>query len=160
MEQQKIGREEIKVISSDTRIKILESLKERKKTISELSKELGMSKSSVYEHLAKLAAVGFVRRKESGRKWVYYELTEKGMNFIRSELWKLISVISMISIGSSVLLTLDYLQKYENLRKVEYRILEAETIDVGLPLFLLIFGILLFIVALILRRSARTERFR
>lgn len=160
MEQQKIGREELRAISSDTRVKILKSLKERKKTISELSKELGMSKSAIYEHLTRLAAVGFVRRRETGRKWVYYELTEKGMNFIRSELWKLISVISLISIGSSVLLTLESIWKYENLRKVEYRILEAETVDVSLQLFLLILGISMLILALILRRSAKTERFR
>ncbi|MEM0332275.1 MAG: winged helix-turn-helix domain-containing protein [Archaeoglobaceae archaeon] len=147
-------------IPTDKKIKILESLKERKKTISELSKELRMSKSSVYEHLAKLTAVGFVRRKETGRKWVYYELTEKGLNFIRSEIWKLIAVVSVISIGSSVLLMFDSLWKYENIRKVEYRILEAETTDVGLQLFLLIFGISLLILALILRRSALAERFR
>ncbi|MCD6402762.1 MAG: winged helix-turn-helix transcriptional regulator [Candidatus Aenigmarchaeota archaeon] len=71
-------RSEVKVILSETRIAILKALKERRKTVSELSKELDLSKSTVHEHLIKLVKTGFVKRvNRPGRKWVYYQLTEK-----------------------------------------------------------------------------------
>lgn len=80
-----IDRNSLLILSSETRIEILERLSERRRTLSELSKEIGISKSSVKEHLEKLERAGLVRRLEDGRKWIYYELTEEGLNIINPE---------------------------------------------------------------------------
>ena len=54
---------------------MLKSLKERRKTVAELSREPNLSKSTIHEHLTKLMEIGFVERKTNpNRKWFYYEL--------------------------------------------------------------------------------------
>ncbi len=66
--------DEAKLLASETRWKILESLKERRKTVTELARELGLATSTVYEHLEKLERAGLVRKIDEGRKWKYYEV--------------------------------------------------------------------------------------
>ena len=66
------------VLLSKTRIRILKLLKERRRILSDLAKELGLSKSTVHEHLKKLEEAGLVKRVDDGHKWIYFELTEKG----------------------------------------------------------------------------------
>ncbi len=75
-----------------TKKNILKSLKERNKTLSELSRELGISKSSIHRHLNSLKNWGLVERISNGNKFVYYKLTERGREILDS----LISVISAI----------------------------------------------------------------
>jgi DNA-binding transcriptional ArsR family regulator len=76
----------IKALSSETRLEILKALKERNKTVSELSKELGLSKSTVHEHLTVLAEVGLVERAEQyTNKWVYYTLTRRARSMFKEE---------------------------------------------------------------------------
>ncbi len=77
-----LDRETFKVLSSDTRIRILKYLNTRRMTLSELSKRLKMSVSTVKEHLDNLAAAGLIVQKDEGHKWKYYELTRKGKNII------------------------------------------------------------------------------
>ena len=69
------------VLTSETRINILKKLDLRHMTVSELSKILNLSKSTVYEHLEKLVDADFVKKNDDNdnNKWVYYELTEKGI---------------------------------------------------------------------------------
>jgi len=74
---------DIKVLDSKARVEILRLLSRRRATISELSRTLGMSKSTVQYHILKLNERGFVIRKEDKRKWVYYELSEKGHRVLR-----------------------------------------------------------------------------
>lgn len=73
-----LDKSAFKALSSDTRVAVLKALDERRKTASELAKELSFSVQSVSEHLAKLEEAGLAVRAESERKWVYYELTDKG----------------------------------------------------------------------------------
>lgn len=73
-----LDRGTFKALASESRIAILKSLDERRKTASELSQGLGATVQAVAEHLNSLRSAGLVERRESGRKWVYYELTEKG----------------------------------------------------------------------------------
>jgi len=73
-----LDRKSFKALASDTRISALKALDERRKTASELAKELSLTVQSVSEHLEKLAEAGLVERAESERKWVYYSLTESG----------------------------------------------------------------------------------
>ena len=68
-----------RVLDSKARVEILKALSQKRATVSEISRSLGMSKSTVLYHLTKLKESGFVIRMENGkRKWVYYELSERG----------------------------------------------------------------------------------
>ena len=73
----------IKAVSAESRKNLLKSLKARKKMPSELSKETGLSPSTVVGHLQSLQTAGLIRRVETGHKWVYYELTDKGSNIVQ-----------------------------------------------------------------------------
>ena len=68
----------IKALNSQTRIKILKALLDRQKMPTELSAELKLAGSTVVEHLKILQTSGLVLKKNTGRKWVYYELTSCG----------------------------------------------------------------------------------
>lgn len=78
-----IDRETIKALSSDTRVEILKALYERRRTVSELSRKLGLAAPTVLEHVQKLERANLVVRRETGHKWIYYEITEKGRNVIK-----------------------------------------------------------------------------
>ncbi|MEM0372254.1 MAG: winged helix-turn-helix domain-containing protein [archaeon] len=73
-----LDKKTFEALAIDTRVKILKSLRQRRKTQSELAKELGVATSTVSEHLEKMGDAGLITRKNQGKKWVYYELTEKG----------------------------------------------------------------------------------
>ncbi len=73
-----IDGQTIKALSADTRRKILKLLSGHRATGADISRMLGLSPSTVNEHLKKLEASGLVRRIETGHKWVYYEPSEKG----------------------------------------------------------------------------------
>jgi DNA-binding transcriptional ArsR family regulator len=60
----------------------MKSLKERRKTQSELAKELHLAPSTVSEHLEKMLEAGLVLKRKDHHKWIYYELTEKGLAIV------------------------------------------------------------------------------
>ena len=78
-----IDRKTLKALAADTRLEILKSLGKRRKMPSELSKELNLAPSTVIEHLNRLEEADLVRREETGHKWIYYSLTEKGESLIK-----------------------------------------------------------------------------
>jgi DNA-binding transcriptional ArsR family regulator len=78
-----IDRKTLKALAADTRLDILKSLGKRRKTPSELSKELNLATSTVTEHLDKLEEASLIRREETGHKWIYYSLTPKGINLVK-----------------------------------------------------------------------------
>ena len=71
----------LKILSSKTKLDILELLSKRRYTITELSKHLNKSKSTISEHLTFLYNNGFVD-KENNHKWTYYYISEKGKSFL------------------------------------------------------------------------------
>ena len=77
-----LDRKAFKVLASDTRIDILKHLNIRRMTLTELSRRLGMSASTVKEHMENLSSAGLVEQKDDGHKWKYYELTGKGKNIV------------------------------------------------------------------------------
>jgi DNA-binding transcriptional ArsR family regulator len=81
-----IDRQTLKALAADTRLDILKSLGKRRKTPSELSKELNLATSTVVEHLDKLEEAGLIRREETGHKWIYYNLTEKGSSLVKPKI--------------------------------------------------------------------------
>lgn len=98
-----LDRESFKSLASDTRVSILKSLDRRRKTLTELSKQFGMSPSTVKEHMDNLCSAKLVVQIDDGHKWKYYELTEKGKNILHPEETKiwillLISVLGMVGV--------------------------------------------------------------
>ena len=80
---------EVKILASKTRMSILKILSRKKYTISELSKELNLSKPTVLYHIRILENAGYIKRIED-RKWVYYELTNSGRSVL---MWRKLRVI-------------------------------------------------------------------
>ena len=78
-----LNRAIIKALSGKARLKILKMLAKQKRMPSELSREIGISPSTVVEHLQNLESAGLVMRIETGHKWVYYTPTEKGRYLIQ-----------------------------------------------------------------------------
>ncbi len=72
----------LKALGSETRLSIIKNIKERRMTLAELSKKLGMHASTVKEHLDFLARAGLVEQKDEGRKWKYYSLTRDCRNLL------------------------------------------------------------------------------
>jgi len=90
-----LDRDSFKSLASETRISIIKSLDRRRKTLTELSKELKMSPSSVKEHMDNLCAASLSVQVDDGHKWKYYELTRKGKNILHPDetrIWVLLSV--------------------------------------------------------------------
>jgi len=81
-----IDRKTLKALAADTRLDILKSLGKRRKTPSELSKELNLATSTVVEHLNKLEEADLIKREETGHKWIYYNLTEKGSSLVKPKI--------------------------------------------------------------------------
>lgn len=77
-----------------TALKILKALQKRNKTVSELSRELKISKATVFYHVRRLRKKGLIARLENGNKFVYYSLTEKGRELIRVTLSMIVSALA------------------------------------------------------------------
>ncbi|MBI4895414.1 MAG: winged helix-turn-helix transcriptional regulator [Candidatus Aenigmarchaeota archaeon] len=95
----------IKALASDTKVNILKSISSRRKMPSEVSKELGLAASTTVEHMKQLEKLGLLKRVETGHKWVYYELSDKGRDIIKPTIsMKIVLVLSvsfaMLAIGS------------------------------------------------------------
>ncbi|MFH0971953.1 MAG: winged helix-turn-helix domain-containing protein [Candidatus Micrarchaeota archaeon] len=71
-----------KTLSSETRVEMLYSLQQRRKTLSELAADAKISLPGAKQHLELLEAKGLVRKLDEGRKWKYYELTSQGKGIL------------------------------------------------------------------------------
>ncbi len=72
----------LKILSSKTKLDILKLLSKRNYTLTELSKHLNKSKSTISEHLDFLCNNGFVNKEKGNHKWIYYSISEKGKLFL------------------------------------------------------------------------------
>jgi DNA-binding transcriptional ArsR family regulator len=73
-------------LASTTRLTVLRALDERRKTLTELARDLELNKATVHEHLQLLAAAGLVKKRDDeGRKWIYYELTWRGQKLLHPQ---------------------------------------------------------------------------
>ncbi len=92
-----IDKQTIKALSADARIRILKILHKSRRIAADISKEIGLAPSTVNEHLKVMEASGLVRKNDTGHKWIYYDITEKGKNLIAPKMP--ISIILTLSIG-------------------------------------------------------------
>lgn len=100
----------MKVLASDTRLDLLRLLKQRRMTLSEMARALGLQKATVLEHLGRLTGSGLVRRRDDERLWVYYELTRRGANLLhpgRARIYLLVgSSLAAIIVGVALTVAL------------------------------------------------------
>jgi len=80
-----LDQESFKALASDVRIGILKRLDVRRETVTDLSNLMNLSKPTLLEHLEKLQSAGLVKRVDEGRKWIYYELSDKGRKILHPE---------------------------------------------------------------------------
>jgi len=94
-----LDKKSFEALAADTRVKILKSLKERRKTLSELSKELKMSVSGTKEHLETLEGAELIVKIDDGHKWKYYELTKKGSDIVGPKELKVMVLLSLSTLA-------------------------------------------------------------
>jgi DNA-binding transcriptional ArsR family regulator len=94
-----LDKKTFKTLASDTRVGILKSLNRRRKMLTEISKEFGMSPSTIKEHLDNLSGAGLVVMKDDGHKWKYYELTRKGKEVLNPGETKIWIVLALSAIA-------------------------------------------------------------
>lgn len=68
--------ERFKVLAEPARLQILNSLRGRERTVSELVDEVGLGQANVSKHLQLLHSQGFVGRRKEGL-YVYYRLADE-----------------------------------------------------------------------------------
>lgn len=101
----KLDRKSFEALAGETRVKALKSLLRRRKTLTELSRELGLSPSTMKEHLDVLCSAELVVQVDEGRKWKYYELTRKGRSIVEPHelrVWIILG-LSIIAAGAAML---------------------------------------------------------
>ncbi|MEE9406195.1 MAG: winged helix-turn-helix domain-containing protein [Candidatus Aenigmarchaeota archaeon] len=78
-----LDKSAFRALASDTRVSMLKLLLKRRMTLSELSKKLGMSVSTIKEHLESLVSADLIKQIDDGHKWKYYELTKAGREVVQ-----------------------------------------------------------------------------
>lgn len=89
-----------KALSADSRVSILKSLGERRRTLSELSTKLNLGNSTVKEHCDILIDAELIKQIDEGRKWKYYELTSKGKQIVSPNLFDEVKVLIVLCLGA------------------------------------------------------------
>lgn len=81
-----LDAETFKALASSTRLTVLRALDERRKTLTELARDLDLNKATIHEHLQLLSAAELIRKRDDeGRKWIYYELTWRGQRLLHPQ---------------------------------------------------------------------------
>jgi len=108
-----IDRDVFAALASDTRIKILKQLDERRKTLSEMSRAIGCNKSAIHKHLSKLVENGLIEKEETDHKWIYYSLTGKGRSILHPEKFKITLLLSsaVVSIAGAIISAYMFLEE-------------------------------------------------
>jgi DNA-binding transcriptional ArsR family regulator len=94
-----LDRESFRTLASKTRVGILKSLGRRRKMLTELSKQFGMSPSTIKEHMDQLSTAGLVIQIDDGHKWKYYELTQKGKEIVNPTGTRIFVVLGLSAIA-------------------------------------------------------------
>lgn len=80
-----LDKEVFKALAGETRVSVLKALMERRKTQSELAKEMNLAAPTIKDHVDILAHAGLVREVDDGHKWKYIELTVKGKALLQPQ---------------------------------------------------------------------------
>lgn len=77
-----LDKQTFKALSTDTRIQILKALHDKDKTATQLAQELGITNSSIKEHLDLLKNSQLIEQEDTNRKWKFYTLTLKAKRIV------------------------------------------------------------------------------
>ncbi len=99
-----IDRKVFRSLASDTKIDILKSLDSKRKILSELASELGMSVSTVKEHLDGLVRADLIKQVDDSHKWKYYELTKTGNDILHPGSNKFMFILSAALLSMAAVL--------------------------------------------------------
>lgn len=97
-----LDSETFKALSSKTRISLLRLLENGRRTLTDLSRETGLAKTTIQFHVENLMKVDLVRKENEGRKWLYYSLTRKGKSILNPDVKK-IQIILALSVTCLVI---------------------------------------------------------
>ncbi len=91
-----LDKKSLFALASDTRLEMLKSLQPMRRTVSQLSEELGIDKGAIHRHLKKMEEGGLVKRFEE-HGFVYYGLTWKARDLISpNESTRVVIILSAI----------------------------------------------------------------
>ena len=90
-----LDQQAFKALAGETRVALLKSLHERRKTQTELAKELNLSAPTVKDHLDILQSAGLVQEMDDGHKWKYFQLTSKARHLLNPEDGKILILLSV-----------------------------------------------------------------
>ncbi len=126
-----LDEKSFKALSADSRVSILKSLGERRRTLSELSQKLSLGNSTIKEHCDILVQAELIKQIDEGRKWKYYELTQKGKQIILPTLFDEVKVLiilcfSTIIVGGFVFMMLNTLTGTASINSTQARDLTTQ----------------------------------
>ncbi|MFO7967949.1 MAG: winged helix-turn-helix domain-containing protein [Archaeoglobaceae archaeon] len=116
-------------LSSGLRVEILKRLKSRQMTATEISKELDVSKSTAIEHLRKLVEAELVIRRDDGRKWIYYSLSDRGKTILHKKELRVKILFSF----ATILMLSGVVQIYAFVQRLFERLSKAPILDAKHP---------------------------
>ncbi|MBI4144291.1 winged helix-turn-helix transcriptional regulator [Candidatus Woesearchaeota archaeon] len=157
MKTLELGKASIKALSAETRIKILKLLDQRNHTQTEIAQELKLATPSIKEHIEELIKAELIEKLEEGRKWKYFQLTQKGKAILHPEDIKLLIVIGTFAfsviIGGFAILK-EYLQKTNTIQTfAQAKIDSARMMTAAMPTpepQSQYFGLIIYIIWLLL----------
>ncbi|MDD3159734.1 MAG: winged helix-turn-helix domain-containing protein [Candidatus ainarchaeum sp.] len=100
MDRLVLDNKSFKALSSDSRVNILKQLTNRRMTLSELSNKLDLKSSTIKEHCEILNNANLIKQIDEGRKWKYYELTNKGKQIITPNPFEETKILLLLCIGA------------------------------------------------------------
>ncbi len=112
MNKIELDKSSFKALASETRIEIIKTLSQKSMRVTDLSKEIELSKPTILEHLRKLEESGLVEKEKQGEKWIYYSLTKKSENLLEPKIntrVKILIVTSIISLIGGLTQLFNYL---------------------------------------------------
>ena len=125
-----LDEKSFKALSADSRVGILKSLNERRRTLSELSQKLNLGNSTIKEHCDILVNADLIKQIDEGRKWKYYELTQKGKQIISPNLMEEVKVLILLCtgvflVGGFVLMTMNFINNFDFINTNDNQILST-----------------------------------
>ena len=133
-----LDRSAFRALASDTRVDILKSLDERQKTLTELSHDLNLAVATVKEHIIHLVNSDLIFSKDEGRKWKYYELSDKGKAVLypeRKKIWVLlISILFTVSLGFYMqVYDIGYLGSFDDYNPTQRAMIRSASVAESIP---------------------------
>lgn len=154
-----LDAESFKALSSETRIQLLRHLNKSQLTLTDLAKRMDLAKATVSSHLESLEGAGLIRRKDEGRKWIYYSLTRKGKAVLNpeSEKVRVILVLSTVLLVGGLVSLLIWVvtSAHHDWAGLSQGTFESTATSLLLGIGALVASVSLYMAVLLLRRIAR-----